>query len=44
MQNALLEHFAILLTFIKLHVPFVVKIFVLPIFEWLFKTGFTVHR
>ena len=33
------EHSAILLTFIKL--PFVIKIFVLPIFEWLLKTGFT---
>ena len=34
------EHSAILLTFIKL--PFVIKIFVLCIFEWLLKTGFTV--
>ena len=34
------EHSAILLTFIKL--PFVIKIFVLSIFEWLLKTGFTV--
>ena len=34
------EHSAILLTFIKL--PFVTKIFVLYIFEWLFYTGFTV--
>ena len=33
-------HSAMLLTFIKL--PFVIKIFVLPIFEWLFYTGFTV--
>ena len=33
------EHSAILLTFIKL--PFVIKIFVLSIFEWLFYTGFT---
>ena len=31
------EHSAILLTFIKL--PFVIKIFVLFIFEWLFYTG-----
>ena len=31
------EHFAILLTFIKL--PFVIKIFVLSICEWPFKTG-----
>ena len=30
-----------LLTFIKL--PFVIKIFVLSIFEWPFYTGFTVH-
>ena len=35
-----LEHPAILLTFIKL--PFVIKIFVLSIFEWLFYTGFSV--
>ena len=34
------EHSAILLTFIKL--PFVIKIFVLSIFEWPLKTGFTV--
>ena len=34
------EHSAILLTFIKL--PFVIKIFVLSVFEWLFYTGFTV--
>ena len=34
------EHFAILLTLIKL--PFVIKIFVLFIFEWPLKTGFTV--
>ena len=34
------EHSAILLTFIKL--PFVIKIFVLPILEWPFYTGFTV--
>ena len=34
------EHSAILLTFIKL--PFVTKIFVLSIFEWPLKTGFTV--
>ena len=33
------EHSAILSTFIKLH--FVIKIFVLSIFEWLLKTGFT---
>ena len=34
------EHSAILSTFIKL--PFVFKIFVLSIFEWLLKAGFTV--
>ena len=36
------EHSAILLTFFKL--PFVIKIFVLSIFEWPFYTGFTVHH
>ena len=34
------EQSAILSTFIKL--PFVIKIIVLSIFEWLFYTGFTV--
>ena len=34
------EHSAIILTFIKL--PFVIKIFILSIFEWPFYTGFTV--
>ena len=34
------EYSAILLTFIKL--PFVIKTFVLSVFEWLLKTGFTV--
>ena len=34
------EHSAILSTFLKL--PFVIKIFVLSIFEWPFYTGFTV--
>ena len=34
------EHSAILSTFIKL--PFVIKIFVSSIFEWLFYTGFTI--
>ena len=34
------EHSAILLTFVKL--PFVIKIFILSIFEWPFYTGFTV--
>ena len=34
------EHSATLSTFIKL--PFVIKIFVLSIFEWAFYTGFTV--
>ena len=32
----------IISTFIKL--PFVIKIFILPIFEWPFCTDFTVHR
>ena len=36
------EHFAILSTFIKQ--PFVIKIFVLSIFERPFKTGFTVFN
>ena len=36
------EHSALLLTFIKL--PFVINIFVLSIFEWPLKTGFTVLR
>ena len=40
MQNAPSEHSSIFLTFIKL--PFVIKIFVLSIFEWPLKTGFTV--
>ena len=35
------EHSAILLTFIKL--PFVIKIFVMSIFEWPFYTSFTVE-
>ena len=34
------EHSEILSTFIKL--PFVIKIFILSIFEWPFYTGFTV--
>ena len=34
------EHSAIISTFIKL--PFVIKIFVLSIFEWTLQTGFTV--
>ena len=34
------EHSAILSTFIKL--PFVIKMFVLSIFEWLLKIGFTI--
>ena len=38
--ECLREHYAILLTFIKL--PFVIKTFVLSIFEWPFHTGFTV--
>ena len=36
------EHSAILLTFIKL--PFVIKTFVLSIFEWPFYTGFIVCK
>ena len=36
------KHSAILSTFIKL--PFVFKTFVLSIFEWLLKSGFTIHR
>ena len=40
LQNAHGEHSAILLTFIRL--PFVIKAFVLSIFEWPFYTGFTV--
>ena len=35
------EHSAILSSFIKL--PVVIQIFVLSIFEWPFKTGFTVY-
>ena len=41
MQNAPREHSAILLTCIKL--PPVFKTFILPIFEWLLKTGLTVY-
>ena len=40
MQNAPREHSAILSTFIK--IPFLIKIFVLSIFEWPLMTGFTV--
>ena len=40
LQNAPREHSAILSTFIKL--SFVFKTFVLSIFEWPLKTGFTV--
>ena len=36
------EHSAILLTFIKL--PFSIKTFVVSIFKWPLKTGFTVHH
>ena len=42
MQNVPREHSAMLSTFIKL--PFVVETFVLFIFEWSFKTAFTVFR
>ena len=38
--KSIAEHSAILLTFIKL--PFVIKIFVLSVFEWSLKTGFIV--
>ena len=41
LQNAPMEHSAILLTCIK--VPHGFMAFVLSIFEWLLKTGFTVH-
>ena len=36
------EHSAILSTFIKL--PLSIKTFVLSVFKWLLKTGFTVHE
>ena len=36
------EHSAILLTFIKL--PYSIKTFVLSIFKWLLKTGYTVQN
>ena len=39
MQNSPREHSAMLSTFIKL--PFVFKTFVLSIFDWPLKTGFT---
>ena len=42
LQNAPREHSAILSTFIKL--PFVFNTFVLSIFEWPLKTGFTVLK
>ena len=38
--EALLEHSEILLTFINL--PFVLKTFILSIFKWPLKTGFTI--
>ena len=38
--KSIAEHSAILSTFIQL--PFVIKIFVLSLFEWQLKTGFTV--
>ena len=41
LQNATRERSAMLSTCIKL--PFVIKIFVLSIFEWPFYTGFTVR-
>ena len=42
LQNAQGENSATLSTFIKL--PFVIKIFVLSIFEWPFYTSLTVYR
>ena len=41
MQNVPRGVFCIGLTVVKL--PFVIKIFVSSIFEWLYCTGFTVH-
>ena len=41
LQNAAVEHSAVLLTCIK--VPPGFKTYVLSIFEWSLKTGFTVH-
>ena len=38
------KHSAILPTFIKLHVPVVIKTFALSIFVWPFYTGFTVSK
>ena len=40
--KSIAEHSPILSTFIKL--PFVIKTFVLPIFEWPFYTDFTVLK
>ena len=40
MQVKVLQHSAVLVTFIKL--TFVIKLFVLSIFEWLFYTDLTV--
>ena len=42
LQNAPSEYSAIRSTFIKL--PFVFKTFVMSIFEWPLKTGFTVYK
>ena len=42
LQNALLEHSAILSTFIKLTIVF--KTFVLSIFDWPLKIGFTEYK
>ena len=42
LQNSPREHSAILLTFIKL--PYVLKTFVLSVFEWPLKTDFTVYQ
>ena len=41
MQVKSIAECSLLLTFIKL--PFVIKIFVLSVFEWPFYTGFTVY-
>ena len=42
LQNAPREHSAMLSTFIKL--PFVLQTFVLSMYEWPLKTGFTVFN
>ena len=42
MQVKSIAEYLSLSTFIKLHVPFVIKIFILSIFEWPFYTSLTV--